>query len=368
MWPLPLAVGIFLAPESPWWLVRKGRGEDAKKALLRLTSLDRDIDFDADETVAMIAHTTSLEEQITAGSSYLDCFKGVDCECGPTTAEYLGANEAKSTSNRDRMYGMGDPELKRQFFHWIFDLCKSQARRSKLAITPIRMFARADSCNLQFLEQAGLDSSNAINFTLGKQGINMVGVFGAWFLMSLGIGRRTLFLYGLCGLFTMLLILGFLGIPDDRDAASLATGAIMLVWAAFYQVTVGTIAFSLVAELSTRRLQIKTVALGRALYNVVAIICNVLTPYMLTPTAWNFGNYAGFFWAGSCFLAIVYTYFRVPEPAGRTFAELDLLFERRVSARKFKETNVDAFEETVEGGAIQEYEEKIREIDNVQKA
>lgn len=33
MWPLPLAVGIYLAPESPWWLVRKGRVEDAKKAL-----------------------------------------------------------------------------------------------------------------------------------------------------------------------------------------------------------------------------------------------------------------------------------------------------------------------------------------------
>lgn len=60
------------------WLVRKGRVEDAKKALLRLTSLNRESDFDADETVAMIAHTTSLEDKITAGSSYLDCFKGVD--------------------------------------------------------------------------------------------------------------------------------------------------------------------------------------------------------------------------------------------------------------------------------------------------
>jgi SP family general alpha glucoside:H+ symporter-like MFS transporter len=166
----------------------------------------------------------------------------------------------------------------------------------------------------------------------------------------------------------MLLILGFLGIPDDRNAASLATGAIMLVWAAFYQLTVGTIAFSLVAELSTRRLQIKTVALGRAMYNVVAIVCNVLTPYMLNPTAWNWSNYAGFFWSGSCFLAIIYTYFRVPEPSGRTFAELDLLFERRVSARKFKQTKVDAFAEAVEGSAIQEYEQKIHEIENVQKA
>ncbi len=69
----------FLAPESPWWLVRKGRIEDAKKSLLRLTSLDREADFDADDTEAMIAHTTALEEQITTGSSYLDCFKGVNC-------------------------------------------------------------------------------------------------------------------------------------------------------------------------------------------------------------------------------------------------------------------------------------------------
>lgn len=78
MWPLPLAIAIFMAPESPWWLVRKGRVEDAKKSLLRLTSPDREADFDADETIAMIAHTTALEEQMTKGASYLDCFRGTD--------------------------------------------------------------------------------------------------------------------------------------------------------------------------------------------------------------------------------------------------------------------------------------------------
>lgn len=78
----------------------------------------------------------------------------------------------------------------------------------------------------------------------------------------------------------------------------------------------------MVGEIASRRLSIKTVALGRAAYNVVAIICNVLTPYMINPTAWNWGNYAGFFWAGSCFLCLVYAYFRVPEPSGRTYAEV----------------------------------------------
>src|ERR1700743_1345324 len=173
----------------------------------------------------------------------------------------------------------------------------------------------------------------------------MAGVFGAWFLMTLGIGRRSLYLYGLCGLCSMLFIMGFLGLVPHahRDQAALATGCIMLVWALCYHLTVGTVCYSLVAELSPRRLQIKTVVLGRNLYNVVGIICSVLTPYMLNPTAWNWSNYAGFFWGGICFLCIIYTYYRVPEPQGRSFAELDLLFERGVSARNFATTNVDVF-------------------------
>lgn len=78
MWIPWLFVGIFLAPESPWWLVRKGRIADAKKSLLRLTSQNRETDFDADETIAMMVHTTALEKKITRGASYLDCFKGID--------------------------------------------------------------------------------------------------------------------------------------------------------------------------------------------------------------------------------------------------------------------------------------------------
>lgn len=315
MWPVPLIIGIFFAPESPWWLVRKGRNEDAKRSLLRLTSLNKETDFDADETIAMMVHTSALEQKITEGASYLDCFKGVDrrrteivCMCW--AIQNLSGNSFSNYST-------------------------------------------------YFLQQAGLSDDKAYSFAMGQYAINCVGVFGAWTLITLGIGRRTLYLYGLAALFSMLLILGFLGLAKDRNAASLATGSIMLVWALCYQLTVGTVCYSLVAEMSTRRLQIKTVVLGRVLYNIVAIICGVLTPYMLNPSAWDWGNYAGFFWAGLCFLCFVYTYFRVPEPTGRTFAELDLLFEKKVSARKFSTTEVDVFAEHVEGDVMQHYQDQI---------
>lgn len=64
MWPVPLLIGIYLAPESPWWLVRRERLDEAKQALLRLTSLDRETEFDADETIAMMVHTTVLEQKV----------------------------------------------------------------------------------------------------------------------------------------------------------------------------------------------------------------------------------------------------------------------------------------------------------------
>merc|ERR1712070_246973 len=116
-----------------------------------------------------------------------------------------------------------------------------------------------------FLEQSGLSSSHSYSFAMGQYAINMVGVFGAWFLMTWGLGRRSLYLYGLCGLFAMLFIMGCLGFMPDtqKSTRGLATGSMMIVWALFYQLTVGTVCYSLVAELSTRRLQIKTVLLGR---------------------------------------------------------------------------------------------------------
>ncbi|SPQ24967.1 b5312376-c735-4eb7-ba15-e3e35c0f7a02 [Thermothielavioides terrestris] len=318
MWPLPLAIGIFFAPESPWWLVRKGKLDKAKAALLRLTSLSRDPDFNLDETVDMMVHTTALEKKTTSGASYWDCFKGHDLRrteivCMVWAIQNLSGNSFSNYST-------------------------------------------------YFLKQAGLPSRSAYGFALGQYGINIVGVFGAWFLMSRGIGRRSLYLYGLCVLCAMLLVLGFLGLVPEahRREASIATGSIMLGWALAYQLTVGTVCYSLVGEISTRRLQLKTVALGRVLYIIVGIICGVLTPYMLNPGDWNWRNYAGFFWGGICFLCVVYTYFRVPEPSGRSFAEMDMLFQKGVSARKFATTQVDVFEEDVDADVLDNYQQHAK--------
>jgi MFS transporter, SP family, general alpha glucoside:H+ symporter len=73
------------------------------------------------------------------------------------------------------------------------------------------------------------------------------------------------------------------------------------------------------------------------------ILVSVLLPLMLGPKTWNWGAKTGFFWAGACALLFIWSYFRLPEPKDRINWELDVLFEQRISARKFASTNVDQF-------------------------
>ncbi|XP_014556941.1 hypothetical protein COCVIDRAFT_37456 [Bipolaris victoriae FI3] len=89
IWPIPLIVGIFLAPESPWWLVRQGRVEEAKTMVLRLTSANQLESFNADETIAIMVHTNEIETAATESIGYLDsCGSGF---MGYSTYFYLQA-------------------------------------------------------------------------------------------------------------------------------------------------------------------------------------------------------------------------------------------------------------------------------------
>lgn len=194
LWPLPLLIGILFAPESPWWLVRHNRTEDAKKALLRLTTRN-DPTFNADSTIAMMTHTNELEKQISAGTSYMDCFKGIDLR-------------------RTEIVCMV----------WLVqNLCGSTFM----------------GYSTYFYEQAGLPTVNAFDLSMGQYALGMIGTFGSWFLMSRA-GRRSLYLYGSCALCTLLIIIGLTAIaPSSNIGSRWAIGSMLLLFTFIYDLTVG---------------------------------------------------------------------------------------------------------------------------------
>ncbi|OQE40989.1 hypothetical protein PENCOP_c005G09008 [Penicillium coprophilum] len=300
IWPIPIFIGVVLAPESPWWLVRKGRPEDAVKAVKRLTSSEGNRDFKAEETVAMMIHTNEIEKQINEGTSYLDCFRGINLRRTEISCLIWAAQ----------------------------NLCGS----GLMAYSTV------------FYQRAGLAVSQSFNMSLAQYGIGFIGTIFSWVLMSY-FGRRSLYVYSLATLCLILLVIGFVAIAPATSATSWATGSMLLVYTFIYDSSAGPVCYSLVSEIPTIRLRIKTVVLARNLYNCFSIFNGVVIPYMLNVDAWNWRGKAGFFWGGLCLLCFVWAFFRLPEPRGRTYAEMDALFEQHVPARKFASTKIDLFDD-----------------------
>ncbi|RGP60897.1 mfs transporter, sp family, general alpha glucoside:h+ symporter [Fusarium sporotrichioides] len=300
VWPVPILAGVIFAPESPWWHVRKGNRAAAKKSLLRLTSPQQP-NFNADETIAMIEHTNEMEKNLKEGTSYRDCFKGIDLR---RTEIVVGIWLVQTLGGQNLM----------GYFSY-------------------------------FLTQAGMDASNSFSLSMAQYALGMVGTFGSWFLMA-RVGRRTIHFSGLCTQLVILIIVGSLSFSNNNGSVW-AIGAMLIVFTFVYDFTVGPVTYSLISELSSTRLKAKTIVMARAAYNASNIFVNVMTNYQLSSTAWNWGARTAYFWAGTCLLSAIWVYFRLPEPRNRTYAELDLLFEKRVSARKFAKAHVDPYSHSV---------------------
>ncbi|KAJ9610793.1 hypothetical protein H2200_005570 [Cladophialophora chaetospira] len=297
IWPVPIFLVCFFAPESPWWLVRHGKIDQARAAILKLTS-KKNATFNVEDTLAMMIHTNELEIQQTNGTSYFDCFKGIDLRRTEITVMVWMVQQTSGSP----MIGWGT----------------------------------------YFMTQVGLSDDNAYTLGVVQVAMGFIGTVGSWFLMP-HFGRRTLYLWGQVVMLVGLIVIGGLGIPALNSGTGWGIGALMLILTFTYDFTVGPVCYCLVAELPSTRLRIKTVVLSRSAYNVAGIVIGLLQPRFMNPTAWNWGGKTAFFWAGANLLGLTWTYFRLPEPKGLTYADLDVLFENHVSARKFRKVEVDPY-------------------------
>jgi SP family general alpha glucoside:H+ symporter-like MFS transporter len=112
----------------------------------------------------------------------------------------------------------------------------------------------------------------------------------------------------------VLLIIGALGFSTS-DGAKWASGGLLVALNFVYNATLGAVCYVIIAEVGSTRLRAKTIVLARCSYQIMNIICGIIVPRMLSPTAWNWGPKSGFFWFGSAALSALYCCFRLPESA-----------------------------------------------------
>ncbi|KAK9779959.1 putative Major facilitator superfamily (MFS) profile domain-containing protein [Seiridium cardinale] len=281
------ALFMFFMPESPVWLISKDRADKAARSLRRLGFTD----FQVTKKVSQMKITLEQAKRETEGASYLECFK------------------------------------------------KSNLRRTIISIMPLSIQALSGvyfiaAYGTYYIQLAGYSTEDSFKLQIGQHGISMAGNICSWFLVD-NVGRRPLTLYGTCIVTVILMVCAGLAVQGSTSAIK-GSVAMLLIYNFFYNVTIGATAYTLVTEVATSRLRAKTISIGVAMQYVIYTVWAFVIPYLFNPDQANLGAKTAFIFGGLGVLCIVYLWFYQVETSGRSYEELDELFQKGISVRDFK--------------------------------
>ncbi|KAL4904585.1 hypothetical protein BDW74DRAFT_185512 [Aspergillus multicolor] len=308
--PAFLFVALFFVPESPRWLLVRGRERDARKALEQLRGTSY---------AALRAESSSTSEDVDAN------------EIAPTFLEIEWAEMVKGVEEEKREQGS---VAALDMFKGV-DLRRTLLCYSMIACQTASGVWFLIGYQTYFFTVTGITKPfeySIMNTCFGFLGCNI----GIYAIRSL-VGRRAILIIGAvgCGLCQLAS-----AIAGSIDPNSLSTGQVFVAFTAlfmfFYNGCVGAASYPVATELVSSRLRAWTVGTATSLGYLLAWLTNFCTPYFINPEHLDWGAKYGYIWAGSNLASVIFFYFFIPEMKGRSLEELDEIFAARVPARKFK--------------------------------
>ncbi|THZ21589.1 general substrate transporter [Aureobasidium pullulans] len=281
---------VFL-PETPWYLVSKGKLDQAKKVLTKMHG--RKQGYDSQEQVDLMMSTIASERAAAEQNS----------ELGPW-AVFQGKNLL-------RFIIAAWPKITQQL----------------VGLTVFNTYAT------YFFQKAGNKDPFLVTLILScVQLISMIMTA----VSTDKLGRRPLTVYPYAITVLSLLSLGIVGCFDYSRPALSSLLIFFACLATFSTTGASAIGYAYAAEIPQQRLRARTTAFALAFSNMVAIMFSFTTPLMINGDA-QWGVRTGFFFAGTGAVAVVICWFILPEVACRTPAEIDEMFEKKINLRKFKQ-------------------------------
>ncbi|WWD01250.1 hypothetical protein V866_008192 [Kwoniella sp. B9012] len=278
----------------------------------------------------------------------------------PETPWYYARNEdeVRAKNTLSKIYkGVEGYDIDREYNAMLFEIQEEKQRShsdSEVALKDIfmgphlrRTFAGVFALVMQnwsgspvvfnyttyFLQQAGLPDP--------FQGTVIIDciLIGSLMLSFYGIerfGRRTLILWAgfACTVFNI--VIASLGFVDHSGPVDNATLAFICLWVFMYACGFAGTGWTCAAEIATPRLRAKTTAFATSTNAISGAIFNSTVPLMISATSRNWGVKTLYMFAILGGIGTIINFFLLPETKGRTFAEMDEMYDLKISPRKMR--------------------------------
>ncbi|CAG8364174.1 unnamed protein product [Penicillium salamii] len=281
-WAIILVVGMIVLPETPRFLIKQDRYEEATKALARLRRMDVNDPAVVGE-LAEIQANHEFEMRLGA-ATYLEIFRGT-----------LGKRLATG--------------------------CAVQGLQQLAGVNFIFYYGTT------FFQNSGIQNSFVI--TLITNIINVVSTFPGLYMVEKW-GRRPLLLFGAIGMCVSQLIVAIVGTAIDSDVSNKVLIAFVCIYIFFFACSWGPVAWVVTGELFPLKARAKCLSITTATNWLLNWAIAYATPYMVNsgPGNANLKSKVFFIWGGFCMICAVFVYTCIYETKGLSLEQVDELYSK----------------------------------------
>lgn len=287
IWAVVLSFGLLILPETPRFLVKRGRTEEAGLSLSRLRRLD-------------ITHPALLDElqEIVANHEY-DLSLGADSYMSVFT---------------------GSPHLGRRTFTG----CGLQILQQLTGINFIMYYSTS------FFTGAGVD--DPFNKSLIINVINVVSTVPGMLVIE-SWGRRRLLMVGAIGMAVCQLLIASFTAAAGTDLAATAQ-TILIVFCSinifFFAASWGPVVWVITSEIYPLKVRAKAMSISTSANWLLNFALAYGTPFMVNDDrgSADIGPKVFFLWGAFCIVAILFVWCMVYETSKITLEQIDEMYER----------------------------------------